>query len=69
MTKFDLLAAIVKYKETNNWDELMDAVDSYEQELRQPPIDTLELAEYRKCPDCGTEFKSHNRCPECNPMG
>jgi hypothetical protein len=24
---------------------------------------------YRKCSDCGTEFKSNGRCPECNPMG
>ena len=38
MTKFDLLTAIVKYKETNNWDELTNAVDAYDKALRQPPV-------------------------------
>jgi hypothetical protein len=38
LIKFDLLAEIVRYKQTNDWDKLCEAVDKYESELLKMPF-------------------------------
>ena len=68
MTKLDLLTAIVKYKETNNWDELCNAIDSYDATLRLD-LQVAELenkSEAKKCFSCGVESDAGNQIFLCD---